>query len=225
MKFTPVLEFEPGYFRKDHREHPPFDAPNWEELSRQFWYDVLSDWDIVDMHPITPGSWFVNLHDVTDRALEVLIALELEDIDFEEIDHISTFSGGFSLQTENGAEFHPMCCGSLDNLENWREAFSDDMTTSTDIWIGHPYLWAERTDKDIISLSWGLDDPEDPKQQGPIEISRSQLNPLIQKAHADIMAFNDRINAALVKMGNKDAEKIARQFSGLYMWQYDPKTD
>lgn len=213
MKFIPVVEFGIENFRKDDRDYVPIDHPNYKEASRIFWRQMLSDWGITNLLPYEPDSWFVRISDMSQEILEILVERHLVDCDVNEADEISSFEGGFILETKNGP-FYPQCCGSLSDIAEWRDAVKTNDTEGCDLWVGHPMFLMKSINNDTVELSETHEYPSD-VELNSIILNRTNLSKAIKSAEEELFVFEGHITNILRKIPCDKPKLVAKILSGL----------
>ena len=210
----PVLEFDPGLFRR--QDHPFPDATFDEDPQGWQSYRVLC-WADAGIHALKTyrNSEFVRLEDIDEPLLWTFLNnhLELNDTDPFDMEQVSGLPGGCLLELDDGAMIQPRCCGALEDWHNWAEACETPLNESCELWIGHPQLSVKSVGPEHVAIR-ELQEFGQPKNPQEFTVDRSELRRAIHAIEEKIATFKVRVATALNANGFAQADKLAATLVG-----------
>lgn len=219
IKLIPVIAFGPELFRKESRDYPPFDSPDYEALRIQFRIDMLADWGIENLPPYETGSDFVKIADIPSDILIVLIRQHLEhslEIDLTNIDideEVMAFDGGLVLETAT-ATLLPQCCGSLEDIGSWSDLCQAETVDDYNLWIGHPMLVINSKGSDTFEISETTEYPTEAALR-TATVGIKDITKAVANARTELENFRRALSKCLTELNIKETDKLATKLSGL----------
>jgi hypothetical protein len=211
LKLIPVVEFEPGFFKSDDREHPIVSNNATPQDWAEYWENSLADSGIVGIDPYWECSFFVEVSQLTPEIVKIL--LEKRYHRSIESNKFYSLSGGYVL--EEGTIFlsTPHCCGSIGDIRGWEDASNWKNTDEMYLWIGHPQLMVSSIDSQHLRIreTYEYNEPEEPEI---FTIDRTELKAAIVDAKKQLDDFKKVLSIAVVKVSPHLAEnaiEIAEQ--------------
>jgi hypothetical protein len=130
------------------------------------------------------------ISDIDDADLKVIIEKELDDAEISEIgtETVGPFCGGLVLNLGHQNIIHHQCCGSISDYKNWNSFIDESPSNWTEIWIGHPWIYA-RVKDDRIEFS------DYTELTGPLDESTVKV-----KTSVDINEFRNQLKSANVEL-------------------------
>ena len=183
--------------------------------------ECLADAGLTGLTPIAPGSSLVPVTALYDRAIERLVAFELEAYDlelsdlgprFDVEDTVTGISGGLVLRHDGVIVAEPGCCCGLDSLAEWDVA--SQAAEWRDVWIGHDRhrLEMRRIDGQL-HLRWGMS--QAPDWRGQAVVDAEVMQALLLDVRAKLAGLAVQIMAALPPMvGEAWREPVAHKLAG-----------
>ncbi len=127
-----------------------------------------------------------------------------------DLEKIPALIGGIVIEFDDNTAIAPQCCGEIYNYQHWKEVLDKQPQEWTEIWIGHPWIYA-RVQNNTLELSEIMEATLSPQQDRAIKYT-FDLNTFIQKLNLciqEIKAFKKRIYKTLKKHQYPYPRKIA----------------
>ena len=201
MKLIPVLELEPGLYANQKREIPESsDSEAWHT----YWKKSLANSGIENLEPYEYNSWFVPLGSifepkimaaVLDQRLS-LTKIRSQNTSLSLEERISPLPGGYILEIDENTKIRPQCCGTLEDLHNWKHTLQASGVDEQMLWIGHPWLMASSVDSKYLRLRETVEYGE-PIDLIEVQVEKKKLEQAIQEAETVLLAFGDRLRPIL----------------------------
>lgn len=150
-----------------------------------------------DLKPYFKGSSFYRVSEISDSDLLRIIKKEIAIQQTEEnlgVDNLAcSFTGGYILKIDNVEQYFPQCCGSLKNIIDWEDLFSEYYDS---FYMGHPSPRVEKSKNKIIFdfLHSEIQDPyAPPVLEDKIEVDENLLKIAVKNAKQEIHNFAQQL--------------------------------
>jgi hypothetical protein len=218
LSLVPVVEFEPGRYRRAERDYPLASTREEPDARQRYWLACLADVGIDDLAPIYPGAWLVSASEIASHATLrrlIEVTLAIHDLEVERLpdaleglslhERLSALDGGFVIASRDGPLAEPACCADLGGLAGFRAALEYDDDEWRPIWTGH--------DGAAVALRrGGLELQIDAVEY---ELSPGLFAAAIDNASKELDAFEARLSSVAQTMVPEElAAPLARCFVG-----------
>ena len=211
VELIPVIELTPGTFATEDRPSPRVRLSDAPEAWQAYWRASLEDAGVVGLSAIVPGSWLVELDQLTDSDLELfrrVLAILMSDVELDDLDTAGPLCGGYWLATEK-VHLEPGCCGDLTDLAGWFEALDYVGTEWRQLWIGHPWTHV-RSQGDGLEFAVPSETKTPVSFEPPLIVQRTALRQAAVVAEERRRAFGEKVRLALETMVPESViEKLA----------------
>ena len=164
--------------------------------------------------PICPGSWLVETAQLTRRhTLEALLRKEFEDLDPENLwDEVTPLEGGYVLRRDE-ILLEPSCCGTLENLDSWRDACESQDPDWQMVWIGHPWTYV-RSLGDRLSFHEPTEDSFPSPNGEEFSVGRDELERAVRVAEKEVEALAVRLTPVVEQLtSGSSVERIVEMLT------------
>lgn len=152
LRIINTIEFVPLDFTDNYQEY--IDVHD-KEKQFEYWKKCLEDSNIVNLKPILPNSWLVDIDNLSDDNLNILMDNNLRKYDIHDysnginVEELLPFSGGLVILDEKNILISTNCCGDLSDLNNWKDIFKAEVDRWHKLWIGHPFVYYRKRNGNI----------------------------------------------------------------------------
>jgi hypothetical protein len=211
LKLIPVVEFEPGFFKSDDREHPIVSNNDTPQDWADYWENSLADSGIIGIYPYWECSFFVEVSQLTPAIVKILLEKRYDNS--VESNEFYSLSGGYVLEAGTTFLSTPNCCGSIRDIREWEDASNWTNTDEMYLWIGHPQLMVSSIDSQHLKITetYEYERSEDPET---FTVDRNELKAAIIEANNQLHEFKQILSIAVAKISPHLAEnaiEIAEQ--------------
>lgn len=202
MNLLPVVEFAPTYYQTKHHEMPDCKGQDCRDEWDTYWKNSLADSGIIGLEPYEKGSWLVETEKLLDhnQALELMLGKQLSNADPESTkdvkEHFSALPGGYVLEINQTIRVCPECCGSLQDIHEWKSASEYVKSEEEMLWIGHPWLMVSAIDEGHLRLRRTVEYGE-PEEPIIFDLKRSDLKSAVADAEEKLSKFEQVLLAIL----------------------------
>lgn len=201
MKLIPVLELEPSLYAKQHREIPESSE---RDAWHSYWKESLADSGIENLEPYEHSSWLVPLDSILEPQIIAAVLNQhlgltntrSQDTSLSLDERISPLPGGYILEIDENTKIRPQCCGTLEDLHNWKHALQSSGADEQTLWIGHPWLMVSSVANEHLRLRETVEYGE-PIDLIDIQVEKKNLEQAIQWAEAKLIDFGNRLRPVL----------------------------
>lgn len=215
LLFTPVVELDPGLFRRAEHPYPGVSGTEDPAGWRDYWIRCLADAGISGLAPL-PGTEHVPVDQLTDPDhLRAICQAELSRAEEGEGPDVSPspLSGGLAIFVYGSLRVVPQCCSQLDTWTEWQAQLTEADDKWSQVWIGHPWL-SVRGAGEHIEVSQ-LHETED----APViefSLDRSECLAALNVARTELAALARRLEPVLEELIDPaHATTVAATLSGL----------
>jgi len=214
LKLVPVMELEPSSFSKSELPFPNETGSESPQAWDEYWRNSLNQSGISDLEPYELGSWLVPLQQILSKSktFELILKSELQNYECSnsnpDPDEFSSLSGGFIIEVNGDAIIYPQCCGSLENISEWKHFALSENDEEEMLWIGHPWLMVKSLDKDTLQLRKTAEYGE-PDEPVIITVNKKELLTALISCESELQKLNELLKDTLPKfLMSDDTEKL-----------------
>jgi hypothetical protein len=141
LKISAVIELNASEYTDEEYPYPNGSRYEFPREWRDYWKTSLKDSGLTEVEQIITGIPFVNIATIEDSELNTIVEVQLADTSLENLEEIIPFEGGIVVEL-NDLNIIPQCCVSLSDFQEWEEILKCEPNEWTQIWIGHPWIFA-----------------------------------------------------------------------------------
>jgi len=183
------------------------------EVYEKFALNIFSNAGIKSIKRLDKHAYSsIILSDINNEDLSILIQKELNDADIPEngLEIVDDFEGGLVIKFENGEVINHSCCGSVSDYKNWLELVENKPKEWTEIWIGHPWVYAKVEENKILITDYLDETKASPKENDfKFEVDFIEFKEKLSTAINNLKDLKKRIRTILLNQENEFANELS----------------